>query len=325
MERLRRLAGSLWVRFAVSVVLLTTVATRINFGAASERILDGRWYVFAAAVAVSFGSFALAALRWRLFLVAAGLEASGLRVIRAYLIGVFTLNFLPSQFGGDVARAYVIGRPGTRVAAGATVVIDRVTAIACLVLLALFTVAVWPGAVTGAIVYALAASAVALVAGVLAALLLSRQRGRLARRLPTRVGGWGRVAVETARVCLRRDVIVKTVVLGVVFQLTTVFGLWLVARSLELHLSFVLLAAVLPPVLLISALPISIGGLGVREWSFVVLLGQVGISATDATVLSLATAIAHAVAGLPGAAMLIVRLKPKATILTGTKEIEGGR
>jgi uncharacterized membrane protein YbhN (UPF0104 family) len=86
-----------------------------------------------------------------------------------------------------------------------------------------------------------------------------------------------------------------------------VFGVWLVSRSLEIHLSFAVLAAILPLVLLVSALPISIGGLGVREWSYVVLLNRVGVGATDATILSLAAAVANVVAGLPGAVMLLVR------------------
>jgi hypothetical protein len=50
----------------------------------------------------------------------------------------------------------------------------------------------------------------------------------------------------------------------------------------------------------LSFLPFSIGGLGIREGGFVVLLGQAGVSATDATVFSLLNGLAFALASLPG-------------------------
>jgi hypothetical protein len=63
----------------------------------------------------------------------------------------------------------------------------------------------------------------------------------------------------------------------------------------------------MPPVLMVSALPVSIAGYGVREASFVVLLGRVGIDSTDATLLSLVGGVAFALASLPGGLLLLQR------------------
>ena len=54
-------------------------------------------------------SLLLGAGRWYLFLRAAGVERAPSSVLRAYLIGAFTTNFLPSQVGGDVTRAWLVG------------------------------------------------------------------------------------------------------------------------------------------------------------------------------------------------------------------------
>ncbi len=51
-------------------------------------------------------------------------------------------------------------------------------------------------------------------------------------------------------------------------------------------------------------MPISIGGFGVREGSYVVLLGGASISATDATLISVLSIAALFVASLPGAWLL---------------------
>ena len=77
----------------------------------------------------------------------------------------------------------------------------------------------------------------------------------------------------------------------------------------------VLLAVVLAPVLIVSVLPISIGGFGVREGSYVVLLSYAGVNSTDAALLSLLTAAAFAIASLPGGLALIRH--PEAVSSTG--------
>ena len=69
----------------------------------------------------------LAAYRWHLFLGAAGVGRTLPEATRAYLIGAFTTNFLPSQFGGDVTRAWIAARAGTRIRVAATVLVDRAT------------------------------------------------------------------------------------------------------------------------------------------------------------------------------------------------------
>ncbi len=67
-----------------------------------------------------------------------------------------------------------------------------------------------------------------------------------------------------------------------------------------------MLAVVIPLVLIATLLPISIAGFGVREGTFVALLGEVGVSAGDATLLSLLSAAALALASLPGGLALVV-------------------
>jgi uncharacterized protein (TIRG00374 family) len=308
-ERLRKLAGSFWFRLAVSAALLAAVATRIDLGDARSRIAAGSWLLYALAVAVLFASFVLAALRWGIFLRAAGLATEPRQALRAYLIGVFTMNFLPTQVGGDVVRTYIVSRPGTRVLAGATVVLDRVTALGCLLVLGFLAAASDPSAVPGSLLVALAAATGVLAATTALVASVAQLSGRLANRVPSRLRSWGGAAAEGTRACLRRGVLARSVVLGLAFQVLVVFSLWLVADSLRMHLTLPLLAVVFPLTLLISMLPVSIGGLGVREWSYVILLGRVGVDVTDATVLSLAMAVANAAAGLPGAAMLLVRTR----------------
>ena len=307
MERLRRLAGSLWVRAVVSAGLLAAVLTQIDFAAARDRLSGGSWGLFVAAVAVLFSSFLLAAIRWHLFLEAAAISTTRYLAVRAYLIGTFTSNFLPGQLGGDVTRVWVAAQPGARMRAGATVVVDRATALACLLAVAWLALAADPAPVAGALVVALAASTAAFLVGLGAVWILVRGGTGLGRRVRPRGRVWITEARAAARACLHWPVVWPTVLLGLAFEGLVIGSLWLTARAIDLDVPYSVLAVTVPPVLIVSALPISIAGFGVREASFVVLLGKVGISTTDATLLSLMGGIAFAIASLPGGLLLLSR------------------
>jgi uncharacterized protein (TIRG00374 family) len=307
MERLRKIATSLWVRALVSAGLLALVATRIDFGAASTRLSHGRWGWVVAAVAAVFASLLLGAGRWYLYLRAAGIERGPSSALRAYLIGAFTTNFLPSQAGGDVTRAWLAGRRGTRVRAATTVVVDRVTALGCLIVVAWLAFAFDRSSVPGTLVAALAATSGAFVVGSLVVALAMKASGKIAPRFPARLVGSAREARDSLRACLARPVLWRTSVIGLAFQALIALAAWLIARSIMLGVPFAALLATLPVVLVLAAAPVSIGGLGVREGSYVLLLGQAGVGTTEATLFSLMTATAFAIASLPGGLALLQR------------------
>jgi uncharacterized membrane protein YbhN (UPF0104 family) len=306
---LRRLAGSFWIRLLVSAGLLAIVATQIDFHALRGQLSGARWGWFAAAVAILFVSFIVGALRWHIFLGAAEVGSSRGQAIRAYLIGAFTTNFLPSQIGGDVTRAWVASEQGTRIRSATTVVLDRATALACLMIVGWIGVIANVDAVPGQLLAALAAASVAFVLACLVAVLLFRVRA-FRRLLPERMAPPAREVRGALVACLSRTVLWRTLVIGLVFQGLVYLAAWLVALSISLDVPFAVLGAALAPVLILSTAPVSIGGFGVREGSYVLLLGYAGVSATDATLFSLLSAAVFALASLPGALALLVGRRP---------------
>lgn len=310
MELRRRLAGSFWIRALVSAGLLALVALQIDFGDAGKRLSEGRWGLFVAAIAALFASFVVGGLRWSLFLRAAGLGTSAEGALRAYLIGTFVNTFLPSQVGGDVARAWIAGTGGARMRAGGTVLIDRATALGCLIVIAWVAVLAEVASVPWQIAVALGGATVVFAAALPTALLLVRAGGQLRHRLSDRVQEWGADAVAGARACLRLSVLRPTIAAGLAFQSLVALSVWLVARSIDVDAPFAVIVAVVPPALIATAAPVSIGGLGVREALYVLLLGYAGVSATDAALLSLVGALAFVLASLPGALLLLRGRRP---------------
>lgn len=304
---LRWAASSLWVRALVSAGLLALVLTQADLGLAARYLADASWGWFVLSVVVVFVALVVGAVRWHRYLVAALLKAPLLATLRSFFIGAFATNFLPSQVGGDVARTWIVSGPGTRTRAATTVVIDRANSVVCLVLVAWIIVGASGFDVPRALVVTLAVvTTLVLVAGVLATLLaVGGQRAR--RLLPSRVHSLGREARDAASACMTRVVLLETLAYGLVFQGLMMLAAWLIALSIALDVPFSTLVAILPPVVVLGAVPISIGGLGVREASFVVLLSEAGVGTTEATVYSLLTGLAFALASSPGAIALLSR------------------
>ena len=272
---LRRAARSIWVRGVLSAGLLAIVLSQLDFHELGATLGEGRWDLFLLAVAVLALAFAAGAVRWRAFLVAAGVHVTVAAAARAYFAGVFTSSFLPGSVGGDVARVLLVGGPGTRARSAATVYVDRLTILAAAVLLG--WLCVYPADPPGSLVGALGiATLVVAVAGGLTA-LAARGATRLRALFPATVRSIGREGLSAfRRSSTPRMLLGPTLGLGLSYEVLATLSAWLITRSVDVDVSFWLLAVVMPPVLILSAIPVSIGGLGVREAAYVGLLGQVG-------------------------------------------------
>jgi len=301
-----RVLTSLPVRLAVTIGLLALLALTIDWQTVRERVQDGSWGWLVAGVALLFVALVAGARRWQALLAAAEVESRWAPVFRAYMVGTFTNNFLPTGFGGDAVRAISIAPRGPALArAATTVLVDRITAFACLIALAWLTVPFEAGSVPVELLTALTmVSAGALIAAVLAgwAYGSARLRGLIPERLRP-------LAIELHRplraLLADRGLVARVTAFGFVYQGLLVASAWAGARAIELELSYPLVAVSATLVLLLTVLPISIAGFGVREGGYVAVLGAAGVGAATATLFSLVTVVLLALASLPGAFFLL--------------------
>ena len=82
-------------------------------------------------------------------------------------------------------------------------------------------------------------------------------------------------------------------------QLGPIGHSWLVARSLGIDVGLPYIAGAVPLALLISRIPISIGGFGVYDGVFILLMSLAGVSATEAISISLVGRLMETGAWLP--------------------------
>jgi uncharacterized membrane protein YbhN (UPF0104 family) len=74
---------------------------------------------------------------------------------------------------------------------------------------------------------------------------------------------------------------------SIVIQMVAIFSVYVLASGLSLNISFLSLVIFLPIVFIVTLIPVSISGIGLREGAFVLLFGTIGISPDKAMTLSL--------------------------------------
>ncbi|MBI3849495.1 MAG: TIGR04283 family arsenosugar biosynthesis glycosyltransferase [Verrucomicrobia bacterium] len=285
-----------WIRLgciAVSAVALFVVFRGVDVGAlaATFRNLHIGWFV--AAIVLYGLIFLPGAWRWHLMLRLTGSTVHLAATARVALIGHFFYTLLFGAVGGDVAKSALYARwyrlPAAVVFGAAP--LDRLLGFCGLVVFAAlaFTLATVNGAfVNGETIawrwpVSWAWAILGLAAVCLGLLLRGRDEPAWTR--------WARVLVEGGqRLIASPRIATQGLLCGFLVQaaLSGVLALNLeaVARS---PLPWGKLIWTLPAISAVSALPMTVSGLGVREGASLALLGLYGISPADAVAASLLT------------------------------------
>lgn len=314
-----RRALSLLVRFAVAaggLALAFRLAARGTEGDLVRQLLHAWQLPLAEGLAWFAGAWwllgvglAVGALRFRVLLRGAGLDIALSTLFRAYLVASFFNLVLPGSMLGDVYRFFDARRDtgeGARVLA--IVVLERALSLAALGSLAM---AVAPAILRleddPALFATLLAAGFVFVALPVALLLPrgNRALAALARRLGPRAPRVARSA-ERALAALgalagRPAVIARAFGWSLVNQGLPVAALAMLAVPLDAWVPWYWFAVIVPFVTLVSLVPVSIGGTGVRELLYVSLFGAVGMRPEAALALSLsvlAAALVWAALGL---------------------------
>jgi hypothetical protein len=273
----------------------------------ADRIRNGHPFDFVLAVGIVVAALTIGACRWWLLLRRAEVSLSAGRLTRVYAVSTFSGTFLPTSLGGDVTRALLVARRGpvlTRVAV--TIVMDRVGGLFGLLGMAWIAFAFDPSTVPhGARIFLVWVSAVAMVVALAGLIMLLRDIGAGRTLLPGRLASVASQSWRLLQVYARDPPILALLVLSsLVFQALISLQLVLLAASIGITLPFATAAVALALVTVVTLIPISIGGFGVREGSYVVLLGGASIAATDAALISVLSVATLFLASLPGAFLL---------------------
>ncbi len=299
------------LRPVVSVGLLAILVTKIDPSTLvpAHRSLPGTLAFLIAGLLLMAISFVVAAARWQRVLAVFEVHVALPRLCSHYLAGQFVGNVLPSTVGGDVLRiARVTSDTHSSEIAFASVVIERLTGFISLPLIIVIGFAARPDLLDHGqswIALAIAGATLAF----LALILLMAASPRLAGRFKDHENWMRYIGVIHVGVDrLRRDPrdALAAVVAAIVYQACVVSAVYCAVHTVGLTIPNAAVLAFVPAVATAQVVPISFGGLGVREGMLALLLHPLGVTTGHAVAVGLlwyAMLLVVSLAGAPAFAV----------------------
>ena len=276
------------IKILVSAALLYFALRKADFSDLASRINIASLGWIGVAIAVTFFQIFVGVLRWREVSVECGAPLGAMQAMRFNVIGAFFNQTLPSSIGGDAVRLWLVARGGAGWrAATYSIFVDRAIG---LIALAIVIVASLPwsynliGDPNGR--SALLFVDFAALAGGVGFLILGRLPWPWLKRW------WGTHHLHACSVIANRVIFSrvhgpKIAVLSLLVHVLAVVIAWCVVQSIAAPVMFSQVFQLVPPVMLITMLPISIAGWGVREATMGLAFGYAGLMPNEGINVSL--------------------------------------
>lgn len=295
-----------WIAFivkcAISGTILLLIARNIDLSNVWNSIKGIPVAYAIVALLALVAQTVLMTARWRLIARFFGVDIPFIPALRVLYIGLLANQGFPSFIAGDAIRAYWMRKRGGSLGnALRIVIIDRVTALVVLVLLLVPSIGyLLPNVTSPTVVTGLWIILLSGLFGILLFFLLDH--------LPRRLRDIGPVAAIVATSAqarrLARNARESAVVSmqALVGHLLTAIYLYVMVRGIRIDLSFLQCLALMPPIVLISMLPFSIAGWGIREGTMITAMAIFGIApelAFSVSVLYGIFGLLHGMIGFP--------------------------
>jgi uncharacterized membrane protein YbhN (UPF0104 family) len=295
------------IKILISAALLYFSLRKVDLHDLVSRLNVGSVGWIGLAIAVLFVQIFIGVLRWREISSECGAPIGLRQGMRFNLIGTFFNQTLPSSIGGDAVRLWLVARGGAGWrAATYSIFVDRAIG---LIALAIVIVASLPwsyhlisdpagrSALLLVDFAALAAGLGFLLLGVLP--------------FPWLKTWWAThhvhaCAVIANRVIFSRDRGPKVAILSLLVHVLAVVIAWCVVQAIAAPVLFSQVFQLMPPVMLITMLPISIAGWGVREATMGLAFGYAGLMANEGINMSLLFGAVSFLVGIVGGLVWIL-------------------
>lgn len=252
----------------------------------------------------------LSCIRWQIVLAPSGHRLATWQLMGSYFAGMFLNIFLPGAVGGDAYRVLQVSRRTQDSEIGlVSVFLERFTGLVALSLMGILGVVPLFKLIDRWDIILLFLGCVGALAG---GTLLIASPGLLRwlspglnrlhlEKLVTRVA---KIQALLYQFIQHRRALFLSITLSLILQISIVFYHYLLAQQLGIAVTFLELLVFVPIVVVITMLPISLGGIGIKEGLWIYLFTQVGQTAEAALLFSITLTVLSWLLSLPGAIIL---------------------
>ncbi len=285
-------------RIVVTLIILYLIFRNIDIIQVSKLMLSADIGLLLLAIAAQVFSTLLAGYRWGKVMKSLQFGERTAFYVHSYFKGAFFNQGLPTSIGGDAIRVLDVAGNGHRKRdAFIGVFIDRILGLTGLLILNLVANYFLPELLPRNLFLMINAIVLAGLLGFIAFIYIHKlrflHRGRL-------LGYIMRISEYLNRILHNARAMGFHFSIGVLIHLFSIINIYLVGKSVGLEYDLLTIAVIVPPVILLTLIPVSLAGWGIREGALIGLFGLIGGTATSILSMSILYGIILIVASLPG-------------------------
>lgn len=272
------------VRIIVSLGLFVLIFRAVDFREVLDVLRASNPWLLLPALGLQILSALVAAVRWHMIMRELLFGKNLPFYIRSYFKGTFFNQALPTSIGGDALRVLETAKVGGgKREAFYGVFIDRIVGLLGLLLVNLVAILINPIFLekNAAVHYTIIGMAIAGFTGVFVLMYAGNLQWLTRNKVTKLVHD---LSHRVRRVYRSGRTIARQLVLSIVIHLLSMMAVYFIGLSVGLDYSLLVYMVVVPPVILLTIIPISLAGWGVRESGMIGLFLLIG--AQKATILS---------------------------------------
>ncbi len=299
------------IKVTITALLFVYIFRKIDFHQFGATLRNARLEILIGGFLILWVGHYICIYRWRMLMRPLMPVQSLSNLFGIYCIGLFFNLTFPTVVGGDVVKMYYAGKPSKSYAQSfAATFLDRDAGMLAMMIIACVAILIYPVNVPRVPVSLIIWSAfAAFIAGNIG--IFDPRFHRMLTGILHRVG-LSKIAVKVDTISnafqimgKHKVVLILSLVISFINQLLVISVTWIMALGLRIHVSPWYYMIFVPVISLITMIPISLNGMGLREYSFVSLFGAIGIPPASSIALGLISSIVIILSSLPGGIVYI--------------------
>lgn len=273
----------------VTAVFVVWIIFKTNWAEMWMYLKEVRVWHIVLYVAILVLGMIICSHRWKKLAEFKGIKLPLWDFFKYYLTGTFINNFMPSFVAGDAYKAYAIASPEKSYSeAGSTVVMDRITGVIGLMILALvFSLLNFKFMVGNKLLVILN---LLIILSLCSDIIIARMkkiawlRKLVFRFAPEKIINFLKEVYDYSS---NSKILINSISWSIVFSVVGVAVLnYILFWALGIKVGIVNYLSVIFLISIIAALPISINNIGLKEWAYITFFGFFGVSTGAAVAIS---------------------------------------
>lgn len=287
------------IKLIITIVMFYFLFQYVDFKNLIDILAKSHGGTIGIALLFQLGSTYLAAYRWRLIMQLLIFKEEVSYYVKSYFKGTFFNQVLPSSIGGDAVRIIDLTQRGyDKKDAFYGVFVDRIVGLVGLLVLNLLATIIFFGTFDKEFSILIIIIALGGISGF--TLLFHLEKIKFLANYKF-LNLFHRLARRLNRLYADRTLLYKHIAISVGVHLLTVIAIYALANSIDFHLPFQLFLIAIPPVFLLTIVPISLAGWGIREGAMIGIFMLVGADETKVMAMSILYGLLLMIASFPGA------------------------